>query len=294
MKTKLHCIALFLISISSSAQIKGVVKDSISGKPIPYVSIWMENQNVGATSEEDGTFEIHSDEKNRNLIFSVLGFEKKKVPVSKAAVVLLNPISYPLEEVVLLRKRKETKRKEIGKTDSDIFQAFDNGPRIDTKFFPYLPEYKKTKFIKQLAITTDSRIENAVIKIHFYGVDANGFPGQELIDHDFIVSVSKGTKETYFDVTKFDLKMPENGIFIGFEKLIIEKNKLETTITNNDTKTTQVQKKYYPLVLYNWVKRDFLFTFSGGKWNKQTQPEKVNAQSKMMIYEPAINLILTN
>ena len=291
----IYCsIALFFISISLLAQIKGVVKDSLTGKPIPYVSIWMENQNIGATSDEDGTFEINTTEKNKNLIFSVLGFQKKKVILSKATIVFLNPTSYQLEEVVLLRKRKESRKKEIGNTDSQIFQAFDNGPRIDTKFFPYFLVYKKTKFIKQVVINTDSRIEKATIKIHFYSVDANGFPGAELLDRDFIVTVGKGAKETFFDVTKFNLKMPLNGIFIGFEKLIIEKNKFESTSVNTDSKTSQLKKTYFPFVLYNWVEKDFSFTFSGGKWSKQTQSESTDSEHKMKFYEPAINLILTN
>lgn len=72
MKTSL----LFLLfSLSLSAQIKGVVKDSISGKQIPFVSVWSENQNIGTTSEDDGTFTINTDETSKRLVFSALGFE---------------------------------------------------------------------------------------------------------------------------------------------------------------------------------------------------------------------------
>lgn len=195
-------ICLFLLSFSITAQIKGVVKDSISGKPIPYVNIWVENENIGTTSEENGEFTISSTEKNKNLIFSALGFEKKIIRASKAILVNLKPMVYQLDEVVILSERLETKKIEIGDTDNQIYQSFDNGPRIDTKFFPYRPAYKKTKFIKNVTIETDSRIENATIKIHFYSIDANGFPSQEMLDKDFIVSVKKGTKKKYFRCNK--------------------------------------------------------------------------------------------
>jgi hypothetical protein len=36
------------------SQIKGIVLDE-SNKPIPYVNIW-ENENIGTTSEENGSF----------------------------------------------------------------------------------------------------------------------------------------------------------------------------------------------------------------------------------------------
>ena len=81
---------------------------------------------------------------------------------------------------------------------------------------------------------------------------------------------------------------------VGFEKLIIEKNKLEKTTTDPNTNTTQTQRTYFPFVLYNSVARDFLFAYSGGKWIKQSKQNLDNPSEKTLIYEPAINLILTN
>jgi hypothetical protein len=283
---------LLLISCSISAQIKGIVKDSISNKPIPYVSIWVENENTGTTSEENGEFIIYSKDKNKKLIFSALGFEKKIIKTSEATEVKLKPTEYQLDEIVIVNRR-ETKQIEIGILKNVIYQAFDNAPRIDIKFFPYFPSYKKTKFIKKVSLYTDSNIENASMKIHFYSVDSLGFPSDELINKDFIVTVKKGMKKSTFDVSDFNLKIPKNGLFVGFEKLIIEKNKIEKVITDYNTNTTQIQKTYYPFVLYNNVEREFLFTFSGGKWRRQTKDNSTSSE-KFMIYEPAINLILTN
>jgi len=284
---------LVFISCSLSAQIKGVVKDSLSGKPIPYVNIWVQNENIGSTSEENGTFFIDTTEKGKKLIFSTLGYEKKIIKASEASEVYLKLTAYSLEEVVI-SKNIGTKSVEIGKTKNEMYQAFDNGPRIDTKYFPYFQSYKKTKYLKQVTIYTDSRIENAFIKIHFYEVDSNGFPGEELLDKDFIVTVKKGTRINRFDISEFNLKFPKTGLFVGFEKLMIEKNKTEKTITDSNTNISQTQKIYFPFVLYNYVEREFLFTFSGGKWNRQTKQGESESFGKMMINEPAITLILTN
>lgn len=282
-----------LFSCFVSAQIKGVVKDSLTGKPIPYVNIWVQNENIGSTSEENGTFFINTTAKNKKLIFSILGFEKKIIKASEVSEVNLKPIAYSLDEVVI-SKSTGTKEIEIGKTNNEIYQAFDNGPKIDTKFFPYFSTYKRTKYLKQVTIYTDSRIENAIIKIHFYNVDSNGFPSEELLDKDFVVTVKKGTRINRFDLTEFNLKFPKNGLFVGFEKLMIENNKTEKTITDLNTNITQTQKTYFPFVLYNYVEREFLYTFSGGKWNRQTKQNDSDSSGKMMINEPAINLILTN
>ena len=288
-----HILLFLLFSISLAAQTKGVVKDSISGKPIPFVSVWSENQNIGTTSEENGEFTINTNEKSKKLVFSALGFEKKTIKVTDAKNVKLVPVEYQLDEVVISKSRK-SRELEIGKTDNTICQAFDNGPRIDVKFFPYSSNYKRTKYIKQLTLYTDSRIENATVRIHFYDADENGFPNKELLQKDRIVIVRKGTINQLIDVSDLNLTMPKKGLFVGFEKLIIEKNKLEKTVTNSNTNETKIQTTYYPFILYNYVERDFLFTYSGGKWNKQTMNVNSNSKDKEKIYEPAINLILTN
>ena len=286
---------LFLIfaTFSLSAQIKGIVKDSLTGKPIPFVNIWVENENIGSTSEENGTFFINTTEKGKKLIFSTLGYEKKIIKASEASIVNLKVTAYSLNEVVI-SKSIGTKTVEIGKARNEMYQAFDNGPKIDTKFFPYFSSYKKTKYLKHVTIYTDSRIEDAIIKIHFYAVDNNGYPAKELLDKDFVVTVKKGTRINKLDLKEFNLKFPKNGLFVGFEKLMIEKNKTEKTVTDSNTKLTQIQKTYFPFVLYNYVEREFLYTFSGGKWNRQTNQNGNEFTGKMMINEPVITLILSN
>ncbi len=284
---------LLLISQFTFSQIKGVVKDSLTGNPIPFVNIWVENENIGASSEENGTFEIYTSEKSKNLIFTAIGFEKKIVKISESKEVKLKAVEYLLDEIVLSNS-KETKQIEIGKTKNSISQAFDNGPKIVAKFFPYKSSYKATKYIKKVTVLTDSKIENATIKLHFYAVDSLGFPSKELLKKDLILTVKKGVNNHAFDISDLNLTMPKSGLFVGFEKLLIEKNKLETTITDFNSNTTKIQRKYYPFLLYNFVEKDFQFEYSGGKWCKQQKFNLDGSVSKMMINEPAINLILTN
>lgn len=288
---QLAVLFLFL-STFVSAQIKGIVVDE-NKKPIPYVSIWVENETIGTTSEENGQFEIHISDNGKNLIFSSLGFEKKIIKASDAKEVVLMPTAYNLKEVIV-SNRKQTKVIEIGQSKTEILQAFDNGPKIDAKFFPYRPAYNKTRFIKQISILTDSSIDNASIKIHLYSVDANGFPGDELLDKDFIVSLKKGVVNQKIDVSDFNLILPKTGIFVAYEKLLIANNRIEKKSTDSNTKITKAQITYAPLVLYNFVERDFFYTFSGGKWNKQVPEPSDTSYSKMRVYEPVIHLKLTN
>ena len=267
-------LLFFFITISLSAQIKGVVKDSISGEPIPYVNIWVENEAIGTTSEADGTFFLEAS-KQKNIVISVLGYERKKLKGSEISEVFLKSMIYDLRDVVILNK-KQSKQIEIGDIKNAIFQSFDNGPKIEAKFFPYQVSYSKTKFLKEVTIFTDSRIDDATIKLHFYSVDENGFPGEELLTKDYIVTLQKGVIKHRFNISQFDLVFPEKGIFVAYEKLLIESNKKGT--------------KYQPYVLYNYVERDFFYTYAYGKWSKQIGTDS----EPLRINEPSINLILSN
>lgn len=282
---------ILLFGFSLSAQVKGVVVDQL-GRPISYVTIWVENENISTTAEENGEFTLNVTS-DKNLIFSSLGYEKQIIKASQAQKVTLNELAFKLDEVVI-SKRFETRELEIGKVKNETFQAFENAPRIDAKYFPYFPKYKKTRYIKQVTVYTDSQIENATLKIHFYAVNLDGSPGDEMLNKDFIVTVRKGVLKHKFNVTDFNLKMPKNGIFVGFEKLIIDRNKIERLINDSNSGSTSTQKIYYPYVLYNFVEKEFAYLFSGGKWIKQNKENVVTTSDKIKVYEPAIDLILTN
>lgn len=283
--------SVLLFSFSVSAQVKGVVIDE-NNQPIPYVNIWVENENNSSTSEENGVFFI-SCQPNKNIVFSVLGYEKKTVKASEADSVILKISAFELNEIIIA-KRFETKEIEIGNVKIASYQAFENGPRIDVKFFPYLAKYKRTRYIKQVNFFTDCQLETSSFKIHFYSANSDGSPGEEMLNKDFLVSVKKGVKKTFFNVVDFNLKMPKTGIFVGFEKLLIERNKLEKEVLDSNTGKATIQKTYFPYVLYNFVERKFIYSFSAGKWNKQTKQEINNPTDNMSVYEPAINLILSN
>ena len=92
-------------------EVKGVVVDE-NNKPIPYVNIWVENENVGTTSEEDGTFSLSVSE-TKKICFSALGYEAKILLATNVKSVVLYPKALELNEVVI-EKRKGTQEIVIG------------------------------------------------------------------------------------------------------------------------------------------------------------------------------------
>ena len=278
---------LLLFSFYVSAQIKGVVVDE-KNQPIPFVSIWVEHENTGTSTEENGSFEIEVKDKNNNLLFLALGFEKQSIKATQVEKVVLKSTRFKINEV-WVDNRFDTKTKEIGTPKNEMYQAFENGPRIDLKFFPYFSSYSKTKYIKKVALYCDSRMDDVSIKIHFYKTNEEGLPGEEMTNKDLIFKVKNGINNNLFDVTSSRLMLPKKGIYVGFEKLIIEKNKIEKKA--KDLQNVEITRKsYLPYVLYHLEERPYSLTFSNGKWVKKS----TSNSSQTMVYEPAIKLILTN
>ena len=77
---------LFLIGISTNQtvlaqQIQGVVTDSLTNEPIPYISIFYEGKGVGAISDIDGNYRVESRTGWNELTFSAVGYITKVVKV---------------------------------------------------------------------------------------------------------------------------------------------------------------------------------------------------------------------
>ena len=286
---KIYILFFLIVGLQLHSQTKGVVIDSL-GNPIPYVSIFVENENKTTTSEENGTFSIQVLAEAK-LIFSALGYEKKTVLAKEAARVVLKSVIFDLQDVVI-KKAIKPKTLEIGKVSNAILEAFDNGPKIDAKFFPYESQYKNTKWLKKIMLFTDSPIEQAKIKLHVYAVTDEGFPGEELLTQDLIVNLKKGIYRHQFDVYDLNIEMPESGIFVAFEKMRIESNKVEKSVTNPQTGIVTTEITYAPKVMCYNVRRDFIYTFAGGKWHKKVNEEE--AGKPISIYEPTLTLLLSN
>ena len=145
MKINIFIVLFFLKTIWVSAQTKGIVVDE-NNLPIPYVNIWVEGENIGTTSEEDGTFVIDSNDGNKNLIFSILGFEKKIIKLSEAKKVVLQSQTNELDEIVIVNKKETKEIIENYKKDKYSIAFFVTGKES-------YPEVLKKIVTKQVELT---------------------------------------------------------------------------------------------------------------------------------------------
>ncbi len=120
MKTKyIKWFLLFLLlgcCISVSAQnIQGVVTDSVTNEPIPYLSVFYEGKGVGSITDNDGNYKVETRKGWNKLTFSAVGYVTKVVNiipgVTKNLNVRMRPDDIMLDEVVVKPKREKYSRK---------------------------------------------------------------------------------------------------------------------------------------------------------------------------------------
>jgi len=271
------------------AQLKGKVVDSLSGAPLPWVSIWAVKEAVGTTTEADGTYEIPSRFADKKWVFSSVGYAKKTMVLKPNATVRLAKQAEELSEVVIVPMR-HSKQEEIG-NERGIHQAFDNGPKMDIRFFPYLTDYKKTRYLNRISLLTDSKIDSATVKIHLYAADQNGHPGKELNPQELILMVKKGVFKNRLTVSDFAIPFPETGLFVAVEKMMVRSNQWVRERFDPNSKQNITLIEYHPFVLYNRVDKERSWLYVGGEWQPQLPKEGDSVRS---FYEPEITVYLTN
>lgn len=120
MKTEyIKSFLLFLLlgcCISVSAQnIQGVVTDSLTNDPIPYLSVFYEGKGVGSITDNDGIYKVETRKGWNKLTFSAVGYVTKVVNiipgVTKNLNVRMRPDDIMLDEVVVKPKREKYSRK---------------------------------------------------------------------------------------------------------------------------------------------------------------------------------------
>lgn len=292
-------IILILISNLCFSQLKSVIIDSETKEKIPYVNIWVENENIGTTSNEKGEFEIQVDSQ-KIILFSAIGFQTKKVSSDSIKNILeLKPVITELDEIVI-NSKKLSQELTIGQfKKSKINSYFGCGiyPWISAKFFERKEEYEKAPYLKKFRILTNSDVKNSKFNIRLYGVNEKGEPDNYIYNENIIGIAKKGKKITEIDVSKLNIKFPEKGFFLAIEWLIIEENKYEYKYTMKGSRKKLKSISYEPAIgIVPTETNKNSWRFNKGKWIKASCKNKNESMKRYRNKYSllAIELTLTN
>ena len=106
------------ISFWATAQtlnVKGIVKDAITGDVLPGVSIIIKGSTTGTQTNFDGLYSLSKVNKGAVLIFNYLGYKKKEVVVGQETLnVSLEESAESLDEIVVIGYGTQRKKEVTG------------------------------------------------------------------------------------------------------------------------------------------------------------------------------------
>lgn len=270
------------------SQTKGVVIDSI-GNPIPYVNIWVDGENSGTTSQEDGSFIINST-LDKVLVFSAVGFETKKTTTNNGEKIVLQSKTFELDEVLIFNLKNTAEYVTTDAKNRFYLPEPQITPWILGRKFLSKDDFK---FVRSLIFYTNSEVEKGKFRIRIFKAGSNGLPAEDLLAQEVVVIVKKGKKKTIINVLEHKIKIPVEGIIVAFECLVIENNKYMQTAYVAATKEKVSVLNYSPHIMYFHDQLAESYTYRSGKWmsfSKEFLSNNPNYRAPI----PAIDLILTN
>lgn len=247
-------ILIVLFTISVSAQIKGVVRDSIKLTPISYAALVIENTSIGTNCDEFGRFQLDTSKPEQKIVISCLGYKTKVVVTASFMDVLLEPLDTTIEEVEISTPKKNSEIIVGQYKKTDISFSNNGASGIWAKHIAFTDDIKNHPFIKTIEFTTQSSVKNAKLKLRFLNTNENGLPGVDLVFDEIIITVKKGKNKNKISLDQYGIKIPENGIFIGFETLTIKENKYDFVYTNEGSSKKIRGERYEPSIKGHFAK----------------------------------------
>lgn len=149
-----------------SAQIHGVVTDSETGEPLPYINIYYDGKGVGTITDIDGKYSISYHQGWNELTFSVVGYATQVISVNsrtKELNVKMKP-DLVLQEVVVKPKKEKYSRKNNPAVEmmKKVINAKKANNLEENDFYQY-DKYQKITFSLN-EITADSINESKLFK----------------------------------------------------------------------------------------------------------------------------------
>ena len=107
-------VLLLLTSINLSAQLSGVITDSLTNEPLMYISVYYEGKGVGAVSNVDGHYKLDKRKGWDEVTFSAIGYKTQVIKIKPDQTTLnvkMSSDDVMLSEVVIKPKKEKYSRK---------------------------------------------------------------------------------------------------------------------------------------------------------------------------------------
>ena len=159
-------LLLLFASAGASAQIRGVITDSLTHEPLMYITVQYEGKGVGGISNANGEYQVETRKGWDELTFSAVGYITKKVklkPGTRVLNVKLQPDDIMLSEVVVKPKKEKYSRKNNPAVEF-MKKVIENKKALKLEENDYYQYQKYEKMKMSLNDVTPDKMEKGIYK----------------------------------------------------------------------------------------------------------------------------------
>lgn len=170
MKRQYIFLILFLLSlfasIGVSAQIKGVITDSLTHEPLMYITVQYEGKGVGGISNAKGEYQVETRKGWDELTFSAVGYITKKVkfaPGTKVLNVQMTSDDIMLSEIIVKPQKEKYSRKNNPAVEF-MKKVIENKKALKLEENDYYQYQKYEKMKMSINDVTPEKMEKGIYK----------------------------------------------------------------------------------------------------------------------------------
>tara|TARA_R110002049_G_scaffold301233_1_gene493164 strand:- start:171 stop:1061 length:891 start_codon:yes stop_codon:yes gene_type:complete len=228
------CFILLFVNILNG-QVKGVVLDSVSKKPIVYANVILQSEQIGVATNFKGAFQIDNKNnlKSDTLLVSHVGYKSQKIVVNhikkdSVYTFYLKEDLQLLDEVLLNSSKKLSKStykiKSKGKKliahnikyNEEVIKLVNNDKNTPGKLL-------NVTFYFRSSISDFGPKLPVHYRVNFYYVDSISKKPKKLVllESDIIIKPEDKNKKQDFevDLKNYNIKFPKEGLFIGLQAI---------------------------------------------------------------------------
>jgi hypothetical protein len=255
MSTRLSILSLFLVASATSSfaqqtQIKGVIIDKDTKEPLPFSSIGLKNEQIGALSNEHGQFIVPAPTKEAtdSLVIVALGYARRAVLVKRGVAVPNLTIEVPKRAVELGNvtvKAGKVKNLGLGARTNDPGEGMIQGlPGSQYAFFVKNDKNKKLGNVRTVSFYIgENGFPREPFRVRLYKADGNyNAPNTDLLTENVVVSAPQGGQWYTVDLTPYNIMAPEEGFFVAMEWVVSGDKFFATNFMDDYTPYGQIMR----------------------------------------------------
>ena len=258
MYARLLFIALFFFAIipfvsAQKMEIKGVIIDKDTKEPLPFTSIGLKNEQIGALSNEHGQFVVPAPTQNTadSLVVVALGYGRRAVLVKRGVAVASLTIELPKRAVALSNvtvKAGKIKNLGLGSRADDPGEGMIQGlPGSQYAFFVKNDKKKRLGNVRTVSFYIgENGFPREPFRVRLYKADGNyNAPNTDLLTENVVVSAPQGGQWYTVDLTPYNIIAPEEGFFVAMEWVVSGDKFFTTNFMDDYTPYGQIMRPTY-------------------------------------------------